>query len=99
MTSVSALTARGSQVAVRNGAADNSSLEIGILEIRLLISFRGPDGALATPSCVSAGVGPSCLALGSPLRQWPPAVPDVSDDVSGPPSWQRRPRMPAVLLL
>ena len=31
--------------------------EIGILEIRLLISFGGPDGALATPSCMSAGVG------------------------------------------
>lgn len=51
----------------------------------------GPDGALATPSCVSAGVGPSCLALGTPLRQWTPAVPDVSDDVSEPPSWHACP--------
>lgn len=26
------------------------------------------------------------LALGTPLRQWPPAASDVSDDVCGPPS-------------
>lgn len=67
------------------GRADNSSPEIGILEIRLLISFCGPAGSWRPPRACQPGLAPSCLALGTPLRQWPPVVPDVSDDVSEPP--------------
>lgn len=41
---------------------------------------------LRPPRACQPGLGPSRLALGTPLRQWPPAAPDVPDDVSRTPA-------------
>lgn len=66
-----------------------------------IINFvRDRDGVLRPPPVrVKPGSSPSSwLALGTPLRQWPPAALNVSDDVWGPPSG-RRSATAAVLML
>lgn len=66
-----------------------------------IINFvRARDGVLRPPPVrVKPGSSPSLwLALGTPLRQWPPAALNVSDDVWGPPSGRRSATV-AVLIL